>query len=171
MIIPDSFVAFDLETTGFSPPGSRIIEIGAVKVRNGLIVETWQRMVNPGCRIPAAITELTGITDSMVRDAFPVEMVLPDFLDFAEELPLAAHNVRFDMSFVMHDAKRMGITLSNLLIDTVQVARWCFPELVNHKLGTVARHLDVLGETEHRGLQDAAVVAHILLRARSLRGC
>lgn len=168
--IPGSFVAFDLETTGFAPPGSRIIEIGAVKVLDGRITETWQRLVNPGCRIPANITELTGITDFMVRDAFPVEMVLPDFLDFVGDLPMAAHNVRFDMSFVLHDAGRMGIILANALIDTVPVARRCFPGLHNHKLGTVARHLDVLGDGEHRGLQDATVVARILLEARSMKG-
>ena len=166
--IPDSFVAFDLETTGFSPPGSRIIEIGAVKVLNGRVVETWQRIVNPGCHIPWNITELTGITDAMVRNAFPVEMILPDFLDFVGDLPMAAHNVRFDMSFVLHDARRMGFILTNPLIDTVPLARKCFPGLPDHKLGTVARYLNVLGDAEHRGLQDAAVVAHILLRALSM---
>jgi len=166
--IPAAFVAFDLETTGLSPNGSRIIEIGAVKVLNGCLGETWQRFVNPGCRIPANITVLTGITDEMVRDAFPVEMVLPDFLDFVGDLPLAAHNIRFDMSFVHHDAVRMGIRVTNSQIDTVPVARRCFPNLPNHKLGTVARHLDVLGDAEHRGLQDAVVVARILLRAQML---
>ncbi len=163
--IPTTFVAFDLETTGLSPNGSRIIEIGAVKVENGCLGETWQRFVNPGCRIPAGITALTGITDEMVRDAFPVEMVLPEFLDFVGDLPLAAHNIRFDMSFVNYDANRMGIKVPNPQIDTVPVSRKCFPALPNHKLGTVARHLDVLGDAEHRGLQDAAVVAHILLHA------
>lgn len=89
--IPDSFVAFDLETTGFSSPGSRNIEIGALKVLNGRIAETWQRFVNSGCHIPRNITELTGITDAMVRNAFLVEVILPDFLDFVGDLPMAAH--------------------------------------------------------------------------------
>lgn len=163
--LPLHFVAFDLETTGLKPPGSRIIEIGAVKVCDGIIVDTWQRMVNPGCRIPPMITDLTGITDAMVRDALPVEMVLPAFLDFVGDLPLAAHNIRFDMSFIAHDARVMGMTVPNDQIDTVPLARRCFPGLPNHKLGTVARHLGVLGDAEHRGLEDATVVARILLHA------
>ena len=167
--LPHHFVAFDLETTGLKPPGSRIIEIGAVKVVDGVIADTWQRMVNPGCRIPPMITDLTGITDAMVRDALPVEMVLPAFLDFVGDLPLAAHNIRFDMSFIAHDARCMGLTVPNEQIDTVPLARRCFPSLPNHKLGTVARHLGVLGDAEHRGLEDATVVARILLHALDTR--
>ena len=160
--IPASFVAFDLETTGFNPPGSRIIEIGAVKVVNWEVVETYQKLVNPGCLIPANITILTGIDDRMVFSAFPIEMILPEFLDFVQDFPLAAHNIQFDMGFIRYDARRMGYTLANTLVDTVPLCRRCFPKLTNHKLGTVARHLNALGDAEHRGLQDAMVVARIL---------
>jgi len=163
--LPVSFVAFDLETTGFQPPSCRIIEIGAVKVINEIVVEQWQRFVNPGCVIPADITALTGIDNSMVIDAFPIEMILPEFLDFAGDLPLAAHNIKFDMNFIQYDAKRIGVVVQNDLFDTVLIGRKIFPNLVNHKLGTVARHLDVLGDTEHRGLQDALVVAKIMIHA------
>ena len=165
LALPGHFVAFDLETTGLSPSNSQIIEIGAVKVLNGRVTETWQQFVNPGCRIPPDITRLTGITDEMVRYAFPVERVLPEFLDFLEDLPIAAHNIRFDMSFLQADAKRMGLLIQNQQMDTVNIARRCFPGLQNHKLGTVARHLGVLGDKEHRGLDDAWVVAHIMLHA------
>ena len=163
--LPGRFVAFDLETTGLSPSNSQIIEIGAVKVQDGRITATWQQFVNPGCRIPPDITLLTGITDDMVRFAYPVERVLPDFLDFLEDLPIAAHNIRFDMSFLLADARRMGLQIPNPQLDTVNIARRCFPGLQNHKLGTVARHLGVLGDVEHRGLDDAMVVAHIMLHA------
>lgn len=165
MHLPKDFVAFDLETTGLNPNTGQIIEIGAVKVLGGRIVDTWQRMVHPGCRIPPEITRLTGITDEMVRLALPVELVLPDFLDYVEALPLAAHNVRFDMGFLHAGAKRMGLRVTNAQVDTVTVARHCFPKLPNHKLGTVARHLDVLDGAEHRGLEDARVVAQIMLHA------
>lgn len=163
--IPGSFVAFDLETTGLRPIYNQIIEIGAVKVIDGRITETWERLVHPGCLIPPDITRLTGITDDMVRGAGMVEQVLPDFFDFVADLPLAAHNIRFDMGFLQADARRMGHTVGNPCVDTVPIARHCFPGLINHKLGTVARHLGVLGDAEHRGLADATVVARIMLHA------
>lgn len=165
LALPRNFVAFDLETTGLKPVQSQIIEIGAVKVIDGRMAETWQCLVHPGCRIPPDITRLTGITDDMVGLADPVERVLPEFLDFLADLPLAAHNIRFDMSFLLADARRMGLAIPNACVDTVTVARRCFPGLYNHKLGTVARHLGVLGDAEHRGLEDATVVARIMLHA------
>lgn len=163
MNLPDSFVAFDLETTGFAPPSSRIIEFGAVKIVHGCITDTWQTFVNPDMPIPPAITRLTGIDDLMVCSAPFVEEALPAFLQFADGLPLAAHNARFDMTFVEHDAKRLGLQIRNAVIDTVPLARRLYPRLANHKLGTVARHLNAVQDQEHRGLDDARVVAAIVL--------
>ncbi len=168
-MLPNSFIAFDLETTGFHPSSCRIIEIGAVKVTNGIVVEEWQKFVNPGCVIPSNITTLTGIDNDMVYNAFPIEMILPEFIDFIGNFPLVAHNINFDMGFIRYDAKRMGITVENELIDTVTICRKVFPALINHKLGTVARHLQVLGNAEHRGLQDALVVAKIMMHAIQIR--
>lgn len=163
--IPSSFVAFDLETTGFRPPACKIIEIGAVKVRNGVLEETYQSLVNPLVEIPIHITTLTGIDNFMVALERSIDIVLPEFLQFSEGLPLAAHNAGFDMSFLKADAAELGLSLPHHIIDTVPLSRILFPTLMNHKLGTVAAHMGKIQQKAHRGLDDALVVAHILLRA------
>lgn len=161
--IPQSFIAFDLETTGFAPP-ARIIEIGAVKVVNGRVIDQYQTFVNPCCAIPENITRLTGIDQSMVCCAPRVEEVLPVFIRFVEELPLAAHNARFDMKFISHEVQKLGIPLRNKVVDTLILSRKYYPMLENHKLNTVARHIGVVNQNEHRGLYDAMVVAEILIK-------
>jgi len=161
--IPKNFIAFDLETTGFAPP-CRIIEIGAVKVINGSIVERFQTFVNPCCVISRRITDLTGIDQKMVCDAPKIEKALPLFIEFIEDLPIAAHNASFDMKFVNYEAGRLGLSIKNPVIDTLMLSRRYYPELENHKLNTVARHIGVVNQCEHRGLYDAMVVAEILMR-------
>lgn len=162
-VIPKSFIAFDLETTGFAPP-CRIIEIGAVKVVNGKIVDQYQSFVNPCCIIPANITRLTGIEQGMVCGAPTIEEVLPQFMHFIENYPLAAHNASFDMKFINHEARKLGLPLSNKIIDSLSLSRRHFPGLKNHKLNTVALHIGVVNQGEHRGLYDAMVVAQILMK-------
>jgi DNA polymerase-3 subunit alpha (Gram-positive type) len=167
--IPQDFIAFDIETTGLAPKTSKIIEIGAVKVVQGEIIGFFERFVNPGCPIPYNITVLTGITDEMVFDADDIDTVLPEFLCFVGELPFAAHNIRFDMSFIKLDAERLRLSIRNQEFDTVPLSRKLFAQLPNHKLGTVARHLKAEQEKAHRGLDDARVVAEILLYAQRQR--
>lgn len=163
MKIPRDFIAFDFETTGFAPP-CKIIEIGAVKVLDGSIAEQFQTFVNPCCTIPRQITELTGINQQMLIKAPEIESALLRFLSFIGDLPIAAHNASFDMRFLQHEAKRLGHNIENQVIDTLMLSRVHFPGLHNHKLATVAQHMGVLNEREHRGIYDAMVVAGIMLR-------
>ncbi|MDF2571528.1 MAG: polC2 [Sporomusa sp.] len=161
--VPKDFVAFDLETTGFAPP-CKIIEIGAIKVLNNKIVDQYQSFVNPCCMIPFNIATLTGINQRMVEKAPQIEEALSLFIKFIEGLPIAAHNASFDMKFINYEAKRLGFPLTNQIIDTLALSRRHYPKLENHKLNTVARHIGVINELEHRGLYDAKVVAEILLK-------
>ena len=96
----DDYVVFDLETTGFDPKSSRIIEIGALKYRNNELVEELSLLVNPGCPIPDVITMITGIDDELVKNAISIEEAMPKFISFIEDLPLVAHNSKFDLSFI-----------------------------------------------------------------------
>lgn len=161
--IPASFVAFDLETTGFAPP-CRIIEIGAVKVVDNKVTEQFQTFVNPCCRLPSYITELTGIGDEMVKNEPLIEEALPLFLEFLGDFPMAAHNASFDMQFINHEMRKLGRSLSNPVIDTLALSRRCYPGLRNHKLATVAQHIGAVNQSAHRGMYDAMVVAEILLK-------
>ena len=97
----DDYVVFDLETTGFDPKSSRIIEIGALKYRNNELVEELSLLVNPGCPIPDVITMITGIDDELVKNAISIEEAMPKFISFIEDLPLVAHNSKFDLSFIL----------------------------------------------------------------------
>lgn len=161
--IPRDFIAFDLETTGFAPP-CKIIEIGAVKVVNNKIVEEYQTFVNPCCVISRNITCLTGIDQKMVCNAPEIREALPHFIRFIGNMPIAAHNASFDMQFINYEAKKLGCSITNQIIDTLALSRRYYPGLENHKLNTVARYIGVINQREHRGLYDAMVVAGILLK-------
>lgn len=167
-LIPNSFIAFDLETTGFAPP-CKIIEIGAIKVNNGKVVDQFQTFVNPCCIIPGNITNLTGIDQSMVDNAPKIEEALPCFIRFIGDLPIAAHNAAFDMRFIYHEIHKLKIQLNNKIIDTLVLSRKYFHGLENYKLNTVARHIGVVNKGEHRGIYDAMVVAEILLKLSASR--
>lgn len=161
--IPRDFVAFDLETTGLAPP-CKILEIGAVKVIDYKIVDEFQTFVDPCCMIPRYITEINGINQQMVSNAPKIGDALPLFLNFIENLPVAAHNASFDMKFINYEGMKLGYSITNKVIDTLALSRRYYPRLENHKLNTVARHLGVINKLEHRGLFDAMVVAEILIR-------
>ena len=156
------FVAFDLETTGLRADREGITEIGAVLVRGGEILETFQTFVNPGKPIPPEITRLTGITDADVKDAPRSEAALRAFLDFVGDRPLVAHNASFDMGFVSVACERAGIPFSHVAIDTLTMAQNLLPHLKRHKLNEVADHLGLPAFTHHRASDDAATVAHML---------
>ncbi|MDY4975574.1 MAG: PolC-type DNA polymerase III [Clostridia bacterium] len=164
----DTFIVFDLETTGLSPAGDDIIEIGAVKVQGGKITETFSEFVNPGREIPANITELTGITTPMVEDAPPITQVLPRFMEFAGKGVMVAHNASFDMSFIREACRKQNIPVGHTVLDTLEMARAMFPELNRHKLNIVAKHLGVSLEHHHRACDDAAAAAGIMLKCFEL---
>ncbi len=162
--LKDSFVVFDLETTGFSSHKDRIIEIGAVKLENGNEVARFSRFVNPKRPIPFEIENLTGINDSMVRDADTIEKVLPEFLEFCSGAAMVAHNAEFDIGFIEANCDRLGIEVDFTVLDTVELAHILLPELSRFKLDTVAKHLKIKLVNHHRAVDDAECTAMIFKR-------
>ncbi len=160
----DSFVVFDLETTGIGARSNQIIEIGAVKVENQTITERFSTFVNPRRPIPYHIEQLTGINDSMVAQASGIEEVLPQFLDFCDGCVMVAHNADFDMGFICQKAKELGLDADFTVIDTVAMSRAMLPQLRRYKLDRVAKELGVSLENHHRAVDDAAATAEIFLR-------
>lgn len=159
------FIVFDLETTGLSPASERITEIGAVKIRDGQVVDTLSTFVNAGKPIPSKITELTHITNDMIKDA-PNELeAMKIWREFvSDDSILVAHNADFDTSFIRAAYERCGFAFHNTYVDTVSISRSLFKGIRNHKLDTVAAHLKVGDFNHHRACDDADVLARIFLR-------
>lgn len=158
------FVVFDIETTGFSPVNNRIIEIGAVKVAKGKIVDRFSTFVNPDVPIPFEIEKLTSINDGMVMDAPFIEQVLPEFLAFCGDAVLVAHNASFDMSFIKENALRQKIKKKFTYVDTVGIARILLPHQAKHTLDAVAKTMGVSLENHHRAVDDAEATAEIFIK-------
>ena len=160
-----SFVVFDLETTGFHSHNDRIIEIGAVKIVDGAVTDHFSQFVNPGRPIPYNIEHLTSISDETVKDAPPIETVLPEFLQFCAGCMLVAHNADFDTGFLSANMERLGLGHFDFTyLDTVGMARFLLPHLHRYKLDTVARELDVSLENHHRAVDDAGATAEIFVK-------
>ena len=157
----DDYVVFDLETTGFSQEKDKIIEIGAVRVKNGKICEKYSTFVNPERGIPERITDLTSITNDMVKEAPTIETVLPEFLEFIGDSVLVAHNAGFDHGFIRQKAKEQGMETDFTVVDTVGLARVLFPELAKYKLDNIAKKLKISLENHHRAVDDAGATAEI----------
>ena len=157
----DSYVVFDIETTGFSPLKNKIIEIGAVKVVDGAITERFSTFVNPDVPIPFDIEKLTGINDAMVLPYPPIDVILPQFLEFVGDSALVAHNAGFDVGFISHYAEEQGLPFQPTVLDTVSLARLLLPNLNRFKLDTVAKALNISLENHHRAVDDAEATAEI----------
>lgn len=162
--LDDTFVVFDIETTGFSAAEDRIIEIGAVKITDGAIVDRFSTFVNPEVPIPFEIQQLTHITDDMVLEAPKIEEVLPAFLDFVGESALVAHNAGFDVGFIEQNCARLGRSRTFTSVDTVGLARVLLPTLSKYKLNIVAKALNISLENHHRAVDDAAATAEIYVK-------
>ena len=162
--LDDTYVVFDLETTGFSSKNDKIIEIGAVKIKGGSIVDRFSEFVNPEMRIPYNITELTSITDEMVENAETIEKILPKFLEFCKDSVIVAHNAGFDVGFIKKNARDIGEEFDYPVLDTVPLSRYLYPELKKVKLNIVAKHLGVSLENHHRAVDDAKCTGDILLK-------
>ncbi|MCY6483935.1 PolC-type DNA polymerase III [Clostridium aestuarii] len=161
--INDTFVVFDIETTGLSSTYDKIIEIGAVKIKNGAIVDRFSTFINPEINIPYTITELTGINNSMVKNADTVEKILPKFIEFIQNSILVAHNANFDISFIRKNCNDINLEFNYSIMDTVPLAKFLFPELKRYKLNVIAKHLGISLENHHRAVDDAKATADILL--------
>ena len=157
----DEFVVFDIETTGLSNKTCKITEIGAVKIKNGKVIEKYNTFVNPECPIPEEIVKLTSITDEMVADAPLISEVLPEFFEFVGDRLLIAHNADFDTGFIRAAALSLGLEFKNPYLDTVALSRYINPELKNHKLDTIADHYKLGSFNHHRACDDAEMLAMI----------
>jgi DNA polymerase-3 subunit alpha (Gram-positive type) len=159
------FVVFDLETTGAKAPPCRITEIGAYRVKNGEVTDEFQTLVNPEMPIPRFITELTGISDEMVSDAPVFADIAHDFLNFIGDSILVAHNSGFDMRFLNFEIGRVyeDYRMANPCLCTVQLSRRLLPDILNHKLKTVAAHYSIDLVNHHRASADAYATAHIFV--------
>ena len=158
-----TFICFDIETTGLSAARDKITEIGAVKVENGVITDTFSTFVNPEMPIPQKITQLTGITDEMVKDAPSQSEAVSAFLEFAGDNVLVAHNAPFDTSFIAKACEDMGREYNYTSIDTVAISRAILTDIKNCKLDTVAKFLRLGEFNHHRATDDAEMLAKIFI--------
>lgn len=156
LIFPSDYMAIDLETTGLDPRYEEIIEVAGIKYENGQEAGRFQSLVKPHQKIGTFITELTGITDEMLKTAPDADKILPDFFNFIGNLPVVGHNVNFDVNF-LYDSSPEESPFSNDFIDTMRLSRRLYHELPNHKLPTLAAHLGVGDPVEHRALADCVV--------------
>lgn len=162
--LDDACVVFDIETTGFSPTKNKIIEIGAVRVVNGVITDKFSTFVNPEVPIPFEIENLTHINDGMVLDAPKIEEVLPKFLEFCKDAVVVAHNASFDVSFIKQNVLLQGLEFDPTVLDTVALARVLLPNLNRFKLDTVAKELRITLASHHRAVDDAGATAEIFVK-------
>ncbi len=152
--IDTTYCVLDLETTGFSAKTEKITEVGIMKVKNGEVIDEFSCFVNPEKHIPERVTEVTNITDEMVKDAKTIKQVFPEILDFIKDSVLVAHNAPFDMGFLKQNAKVLGYEFDYTYIDTLSLAKDLFPDYKKYKLGKIAENLGIKVEVAHRALDD-----------------
>lgn len=157
----ENYIVLDIETTGLSPFENDIIEIAAMEIKNGDIVNNFDSLVNPGYPIPQFITKLTGIHDQMVSTAQLINDIIPELVGFIKDLPIVAHNASFDMRFISHNLKKFGITLDNEVIDTLKISRQLYPGFKSYKLDIIANQLGVNVVNAHRAMADVEVLSNI----------
>jgi DNA polymerase-3 subunit alpha (Gram-positive type) len=162
--LDESIVVLDFETTGLNPYSDRIIEVGAVKLVDGQICDSFSTLVNPGVPLSQEITNITGIKDAMLIDAPKAEKALEGLMAFAGVSPLAAHNAKFDMSFLRAELKRMGKTLDASQLDTLAFAQRLYPQLRSYRLSALCKALGVQLKNAHRAVHDATATAQCLAR-------
>ena len=157
-------VVLDFESTGLNTAKARIIEVGAVKLVEGTITETFQELVDPEEALPPKITEITGITDANLQGQPKAAEVLPRLLAFIGDAPIAAHNAAFDANLLRSELKRLGLRYTGPVLDTLVYARKLYPKLKSYRLGALCKHLGVSLKNAHRAVHDAAATAQCLAR-------
>ncbi len=176
-LLDKNVVVFDLETTGLSPLRDRIVEIGAVRIKNGVITESFETLVNPLMPMPEEASKVNNITDEMLIGQPKITQVLGDFRKFCDGAVIAAHNIQFDYAFIKESADKMGYKFDNVKWDTLEIARNFysgrhqgveFPR--DYKLQTLAKVLGVKAEDAHRAMDDARVCAEVLIKIVSMSG-
>ena len=162
--LDQTFVVFDIETTGFSNTNDKITEIGAVKIENFKVVDRFSELVNPEVDISYKIQEFTGITNDLVSDKPTIEEILPKFLEFVGDSVLVAHNAEFDMGFISQKSREQGLEFKNKSVDTLTLARVLLPHLKRHRLNVIAKDLGIPLLNHHRAVDDAEATAHIFIK-------
>lgn len=162
-IFPDDCCVIDIETTGLNSKADAIIELGAIRVRGREIVETYSVLIKPPFDIPSEISQLTGITNDMVKNAPSIEDVLEGFLDFAGDDILVAHNANFDINFIYDNVSTItGDSFNNDFVDTLRIARKVLPALRHHRLSDLTRYYGIERNTAHRALADCEQTYELL---------
>jgi DNA polymerase III subunit alpha, Gram-positive type len=165
LLATDTYVVFDVETTGLSAVYDKIIELAAVKIREGEIIDRFEAFANPHHRLSATTINLTGITDDMVENAPEIEEVLQKFHDWTGDSIFVAHNASFDMGFLNVGYKKMGLEkVKNPVIDTLELGRFLYPEFKNHRLNTLAKKFDIDLTQHHRAIYDAEATGYLLMK-------
>lgn len=155
------FVAIDVETTGLSPVANELIEVSAIKYNGSKKLDTFTTLIKPKTKIPYYITNITGITNEMVQNSPVVEEIMPSLIEFIGSNPIVAHNANFDYKFIQNYSN--NAFSKNTLIDTVQIGRKLYPNLPNHKLGTIAKHIGITEDGFHRAEFDCECCARIYM--------
>ena len=155
------YVAFDLETTGLSPETDQIIEIGALKVKDGKVVDRFMEFVKPDIKISPMITNITGITNEMVVDARDTQEIMKDFVDFCGDYVLVGHNIMFDYKFCKIYANKYGYVFEKRGIDTLKIARKIHKDLESKRLGVLCEHYEIVNQAAHRAYHDALATAKL----------
>ncbi|UYZ23641.1 PolC-type DNA polymerase III [Mesobacillus jeotgali] len=165
LLADDTYVVFDVETTGLSAVYDTIIELAAVKIRDGEIIDRFESFANPHHRLSATTINLTGITDDMVRNAPEVSEVLKKFKEWSGDCVLVAHNASFDMGFLNVGYKKIGMgKAQNPVIDTLELGRFLYPDMKNHRLNTLAKKFDIELTQHHRAIYDAEATGYLLVK-------
>jgi DNA polymerase III subunit epsilon len=159
-----SFVCFDVETTGLSPLKDKLIEIGALKVKDGKIVDKFSEFINPQMKLPGRIKELTGITDGMLKGADTEDKVVQRFLDFSEDYVVMGHNLMFDYSFIKIAASKMDRLFNKSGIDTLDISKKLLSELESRSLGNLCKYYNITNEHAHRAYDDAKATAMLYVK-------
>jgi DNA polymerase III epsilon subunit family exonuclease len=163
------FIAVDIETTGFRSD-DKIIEISAVKFGSLILTESFTKLVNPNRPIPSKVTDLTGISNNTVKDSPVIDVVLPDFIKYTNGHVLVFHNHSFDLRFIEKEAKRLGYSIDNKIVDTLPLARKAIPDLPNHKLSTLVEYFELKQQQNHRALDDSISTGLVLIELVKIMG-
>lgn len=160
----NTYVVFDIETTGLSSINDKITEIGAVKVKDGIIIDRFSQLINPEKLIPDVVAELTGITNELVQNEPTIEVVIKDFYEFIKDSVLVAHNAKFDISFIRRELQMNGLIFDFPILDTLVMSRALMPELKRFNLGTLCKKMGISLIGAHRAVNDAEATAELFIK-------
>lgn len=157
----DDYVVFDIETTGLNKDTDFIIEIGALKYKNNILVDEFSCLINPNISLPQIITDITGIKDGDLMGKDTIDIILPNFVEFIEDLPLIAHNNSFDLGFINKNLNDLNLNeLNNINIDTLELAKKYLPQMYNYKLETLKKYFNIK-QISHRAIGDCHTANYV----------